>query len=489
MKGVGFVKRFICGFMALVMCICVVAFWRVWADEGVTYYDNLSGFTTQPMVAAGANHTIALRDDGTVWTWGANWGGQLGDSTAVHSSSYPKQVPNLYNVVAVAAGGHYTVALKSDGSVWDWGYALDAQYSGSRYTPKQVPNLYNIVAIAAGGHYMGWNNEGWHQTFALTSDGTVWAWGYNGNGQLGDGTTIRRTSPVKVPNLYNVIAIATGGGHTVALRDNGTVWAWGANWLGQLGDGTTTQSSTPVHVPNLYNVIAIAAGEGHTIALRRDGTVWAWGNNGNGRLGDGTTIARSYPVQAQLYDVVAIDAGHAHSIALRRDGTVWAWGNNGNGQLGDGTTMARSSPVQVPNLYNIVAVATRGGHNISIRRDGILWAWGANAWGQLGDGTATRSYMPTQVVGTDGVGYFKIIDNASEYILLPTPPPQFVPGDVNGDGVVTSADVALLRAYLAGFPLAINHEAADVNGDGQVTAADLTLLRAYLAGFPVTLGR
>ena len=183
----------------------------------------------------------------------------------------------------------------------------------------------------------------------LRNDGTVWAWGRNSNGQLGDGTTIDRLTPVQVSGLSSMAAIAAGYDHTVALRNDGTVWAWGNNSNGQLGDGTTTDRLTPVQVSGLSdaNVVIIAAGYDHAVALRNDGTVWAWGSNSNGQIGNGTQTDSTTPVQVSgLSSVTYIAAGVKDTVSLRNDGPVWAWGSNSNGQLGDGTTTDRLTPVQ-----------------------------------------------------------------------------------------------------------------------------------------------
>jgi YD repeat-containing protein len=259
--------------------------------------------------------------------------------------------------------------------------------------------------VAGGYHY---------HTIAVKTDSTVWAWGANWDGQLGDGTTTDRSTPVQVSGLADVSAIAGGGSHTIALKTDGTVWAWGYNWHGQLGDGTTTDSSLPVQVSGLADVSAIAGGSYHTIVLKADGTVWAWGYNGSGQLGDGTTTDRSTPVQVSgLADVAAIAGGYSHTIALKTDGTIWAWGWNEYGQLGDGTTTDRSSPVQVSGLSDVAAIAAGGHHTIVLKADGTVWAWGYNGSGQLGDGTTTHSSMPVQVVDADGTGFLNLIDDSS----------------------------------------------------------------------------
>jgi len=352
---------------------------------------------TTPTVAAGHTHSVALREDGTVWAWGANNNGQLGDGTVVNRH-IPVQVQNLENVIAVAARSNHSIALKEDGTVWVWGGNAFGQLGDgtvvNRHTPVQVQNLMNITAIAAGSNHNA----------ALREDGTIWAWGLNTSGQLGDGTAVNRYSPVQVQNLTNVTAVAAGGNHSVALREDGTIWAWGTNNQGQLGDGTITNRHSPVQVQNLENVLVIAAGGSHSVALREDGTVWAWGANANGALGDGTTEARHTPVQVQnLTNVTAISVGGNHSVALREDGTVWAWGSNGQGQLGDGTITNRHTPVQVQSLENVIAIAAAGSRSVALREDGTVWAWGSNRSGQLGDDTTTDRHTPVQVQNLENV--------------------------------------------------------------------------------------
>ncbi|MCL6560248.1 MAG: hypothetical protein K6U74_15935, partial [Firmicutes bacterium] len=244
-------------------------------------------------------------------------------------SSVVKQVYGLTNVISVAAGCSHSIALKDDGTVWVWGYGPAAGLDQGSSVPRQVYGLTDVVGIAAGNYH----------SLALKRDGTVWAWGQNNEGQLGDGTKYNnRYEPVQVAGLSDVVAIAGGGGHSLALKNDGTVWAWGWNQDGQLGDGTTTSTTTPVQVAGLSNVVVIAAGERHSLALRGDGTVWAWGYNGYGQLGDGTTDNRLTPAQVPgLSGIISIAAGIYHSLALKSDGTVWAWGYNEMGQLGIGT--------------------------------------------------------------------------------------------------------------------------------------------------------
>jgi alpha-tubulin suppressor-like RCC1 family protein len=304
-------------------------------------------------------------------------------------------------MVAAVAGmllGAACPQAQADGTVWAWGGNAHGQLGdGSntdRWTPGMVTMPIPVVAVAGGGHH----------SLALAADGTVWAWGSNYYGQLGDGTAIDRQSPVQVFGLANVIAVAGGGVHSLALRADGSVWTWGHNWDGRLGDGTNTDRWTPVRVIGLTGVAAIAGGVSHSLALKSDGTTWAWGGNSGGNLGDGTTENRWTPVQTVgLVSITSIAAGYSHSLAVTFDGAVWAWGSNGTGQLGDGTTETRLTPVEVSSLNGVVAVAGGTAHSLALRSDGTVWAWGYNNDGALGDGTQTAHPTPNQVPGLAGV--------------------------------------------------------------------------------------
>ena len=349
-----------------------------------------------PQIACGENHTIVLKSDGTVWAWGYNEYGQLGDGSTTNRNT-PIQVSGLSDVIAIAGGYGHTIALMSDGTVWAWGWNEYGQLgdgttnTDDRTTPVQVSGITGVIAIASGGQH----------TIVLKQDGTVWAWGNNYYGQLGNGTTTdysANSAPLQTSGLSDVTAIAGGHVHTIALKSDGTVWAWGYNHSGQLGDGTNTNSSTPVQVIGLSGVTDIAGGFYHTIALKSDGTVWAWGNNPEGQLGDGSTANRNTPIQVDsLSDVIAIAGGGYHTIALKSDGTVWAWGANGDGRLGDGTKTQRTNPVQASGLSSVTAISGGNYHTIALKSDGTVWAWGNNSYGQLGNGINSNSSIPAQV--------------------------------------------------------------------------------------------
>jgi RHS repeat-associated protein len=354
-------------------------------NHTVNYSHDADGRLTQKMavgvIAAGELFSFGLKSDGSVWSWGRNDRGQLGNGTSTDSPT-PAQVSKLAGVTAIAAGGRHSLGLRQDGTVISWGdYA----------SPLQVTNLTGVRAIAAGGYPF---------SLALKGDGTVRAWGFNVSGELGNGTTTDSPTPVQVSNLAGVTAIAAGGEHSLALTTDGSLWAWGANDSGQLGNGSTTNSTTPVQIGNLGGgVTAISAGRHHSLALKADNSVWAWGQNSSGELGNGTTTNSSTPVQViNLAGVTAVAAANSFSLALKADGTVWAWGYGYDGELGNGTRTWSSTPVRVGNLTGVVAIATEYTHALALKSDGSVWSWGDNTWGELGNGTTGGdSLTPVQV--------------------------------------------------------------------------------------------
>ncbi len=274
--------------------------------------------------AAFDSYSVVVKTDGTVWGWGAFTYRNYEPGATVGYQTIPTLVPGPANISAVAAGRVHGMALNRDGRVWTWGNSEHGQFgNGGKYgSPGYVPALSNVKAIAAGMHH----------AVVLKADGSVWAWGGNECGELGDGSTIERLSPVQTLGLSNVTAIAAGStalnidrlwgvSHTLALKNDGTVWAWGNNSDGELGDGTVNNRTTPVRVSGLSNVTAIAAGGSHSVARTSDGRVWTWGLNGNGQLGDGTTTSRLTPMPV-FGGITAIAAGARHTLAVGASGAT-----------------------------------------------------------------------------------------------------------------------------------------------------------------------
>lgn len=311
---------------------------------------GLPDTVNQVAAGNGADHALALLADGTVWAWGSNHDGELGDGTTSGRRQTPAVVPGLTNVRQVANGGGFSLALRSDGTVWSWGHNREGQLGDGTFTlrtrPVQVKGLIGVRQIVAG----------LTTSLALLSDGTVRAWGGNDGGQLGNGTEFDTPEPVRVSGLTGVTQLGSDGDSTLALLSGGAVRAWGWNNFGQLGDGTTTNRSTPVPVPGL-GVVSQVAISSHSVALLADGTLRTWGWNHYGQLGDGTTNDRLSPGPGPtLPPVIQVAAGGFHTLALLADGTVRAWGNNSEGQLGDGTFTDRHTPVAVAGLTNVYRI-------------------------------------------------------------------------------------------------------------------------------------
>lgn len=354
------------------------------------------GNASAQKISGGVYHSLAICSDGTVMGWGDNAYGELGNGVNGTVEHHPVEVSGLTGITAIGGGVNFTVSLKNDGTSWTWGSNAEGELgngsmAGFSNVPVQVSLLSDITSIARGIQH----------AVALRSDGTVWDWGYNGFGQLGN-VNIGSFSnvPVQVSGLTDIVAIAGGAYHSLAIRNDGTVWGWGYNGSGELGNGNNTNSTVPVQVSGLTDVKAIACGNSFSLALRNDSTVWAWGSNLEGELGNGTNTGSYFAVQVSgLTKVIAIAGGVHHSLALKNDGTVWTWGYNVYGQLGNGTNTDSNIPVQVSSLSGIVAVAAGYGHSLAMKNNGTVWDWGYNNFGQLGNGNNTDSNIPLEVSG------------------------------------------------------------------------------------------
>jgi hypothetical protein len=338
-------------------------------------------------VAAGFQHSLAVKTDGSLWAWGWNNLGQLGDGTKTNNSA-PMRTGGLAKWASVAAGDVHSLAIKADGSLRAWGHnrhgqlgdGTGGQTTDHRVTHLQIGSGRDWAFIAAGSDH----------SLAIKADGSLWAWGNNSKGQLGDGTTTDRYSPRRIGADSDWEAVAAGFAHSLAIKTDGSLWAWGDNNKGKLGGGTTTDRYSPRRIGADSDRGGVAAGIGHSLAIKADGSLWAWGSNDSGgQIGDGTTTDRHTPARIGAdSDWAAVAAGGIHSLAIKTDGSLWAWGNNNDGQLGDGTTTSRNAPTRIGADSDWEAIAAGGEHSLAIKADGSLWAWGNNSEGQLGRGSS-----------------------------------------------------------------------------------------------------
>ena len=341
---------------------------------------------------------------GQLWIWGSNGYGSLGDNTSVTGRSSPIQTIaegtnwKLLTSTQNGYGGSNTFGIKTDGTLWCWGRnyfgSLGDNTSISRSSPVQIFGEGNWTAISAGYHTAG-----------IKSDGTLWIWGRNNVGQLGDNTLVDKSSPVQTVTAgNNWRLVSCGSNHTAAIKTDGTLWVWGNNYQSQLGDNTTVSKSSPIQTITGGNSwVQVSCGTTHTAAIKTDGTLWTWGLNSEGQLGINTTTHRSSPVQtvAGGNSWAQVSCGSNYTAAIKTDGTLWTWGFNSDGQLGINTTTNRSSPVQTIAFgTNWSSVSNKLLHTVATKTDGTLWSWGRNSYGQIGDNTTTNRSSPVQTVMT-----------------------------------------------------------------------------------------
>lgn len=370
-------KKLLSGLLLPVLLLSLAAPAAAYDSAGSGYAQTLSG---------GAAESFLIDAGGSLWAWGANECGQLGDGTT-QDRAEPVRV--MEGVRSVSAGESHVYAVLEDNTLWAWGRNVSNAFPNEPDTMDGSLTPVKLMDDVASA------STGVCTHLAVKTDGSLWTWGR----YVGDRTNRQRPSPVKI--MDRVTAACTGFGHSLALKTDGSLWAWGQNTDGGVGDGTTRERPTPVKI--MDGVVQMTAGYGFSAAVKADGSLWTWGRNWQGELGDGTTVSRSTPKKV-MDRVVSVHASNNNTYALREDGSLWAWGNNNSGDVGDGTAEDRLSPVRV--LDEVEAVSAGWDHVLARRSDGTLWTWGANVSGQLGNGeslfygnyVARFSAFPIQVM-------------------------------------------------------------------------------------------
>lgn len=347
-------------------------------------------------IVSGKSHTLILTKNGYVFAFGWNKAGQIGNGNDRNVSKPVKVKLNdkeyLKDIIDIGAGDIHSIALHKNGFVLTWGGNVSGQLGDGTYKNSKFPvfvkyksgKIFDGVIKVAGG---------WDFSVALRKDGTIWTWGDNKYGQLGDGTIMNRNYPLpvktNVKDLKNIIDIKAGAFHVLALSKDGTVWSWGDNEFGQLGDGTYKNRFYPVKVKNLKNIVKISCGAFHSLAIDKDGNLYAWGKNWKGQLGDGTYKDRNIPVlvkgengEGYLKDVVEVSAGRNHTIVLTKDGTIFVFGGNSFGQLGNMILKKVNFPIKVYNGKELFKdgylISASGSYSVLLLKDELLYFWGTN---------------------------------------------------------------------------------------------------------------
>ncbi len=377
---------------------------------------------TWVMVVAGAKHTMALKTDGTLHAWGGNDHGQLGDG-----SPSSRTVPTLIDQgpwKLVSTRGHHVVGVKTDGTLWAWGDNVYGQVGNGQSGAGQFRTTpTSVVVTRPDGSPLGWSiaAAGTNHTLAIATDGTLWAWGFNESGQLGDGSAVDRNVPTRIGADSDWIAIDAGVSHSAGVRGDpenpatgGTLWAWGDNGANQLGEPTVASSASPIQVSADTDWVSVYLGEHHTMASKTNQRLWGWGHNVHGELGLGPSGAPQQTEPVALGGVASqqwfmADSGLHHTVMLTADGHLWITGASPYGQIGDGTSASTTVPVRAGGAssdWRGAQLAAGAVHTAAIKvvglaaqgtPQGTFWAWGNNERGQLGDGTGTDRDAPIQI--------------------------------------------------------------------------------------------
>jgi alpha-tubulin suppressor-like RCC1 family protein len=380
--------------------------------------------------SGGSYQSIALKSDGTMWGFGKNGGGigwLIGSPTPTYVKE-PTQIGNMSDWSSVGSGSEFNVALKTDGTLWAWGYNAYGQLGDgttiNKNSPIQIGTDTNWSKIAVGYNYC----------LALKTNGTLWAWGNNGTWQLGDGTKVNKNIPTQIGTATDWSQIAAGSAHSMAIKSNGTLWAWGYNNAGQvLGTSSTANVPSPTQVGSATNWSKVAVANSQTMAIKTNGTLWGWGYNFYGEMGNGTQSQNILMTQIGTETNWSdLSLGENHSIALKSNGTLWGWGRNQYGQLGNNLGLITTTPTQLNTTSNFTAISAGLEFSLASTSDNNLWGWGRNDMGQVGNGTLTQANATIVSCNTlsllsNNIDFIKIFPNpTNSFIIIQNPEKRII---------------------------------------------------------------
>ena len=382
------IKTFLrCNLAALIIGLMVISLPVALQTPQRAIAAPISGFTH---VTVGTSFTCALKSDQTVWCWGLNTSGQLGDGTIINRNR-PVQVSGLAGVISVDNQNDFACALKSDTTVWCWGNGGFGQLgngaTANSSTPVQVTELSGV-----GLSGVTQISTGYGHVCAVITGGTVRCWGWNVNQMLGNGTTTSSSTPISVSGITTASEIRAGSWQNCVLLANQTLTCWGGGTGGFRGDGNQTNGSTKTSPSLISGVTMLSDAHGQHICTKTaDQTVKCWGYNDHGQVGDNTQVDKSSPVViAGLTGVTGISSANHTSCAIKSDATVLCWGWGANYQLGNGGNVSKFEPTAVSNVVGATQVSAGYTHTCVLLTDTSIQCWGRNSSGELGDGTTTN---------------------------------------------------------------------------------------------------
>lgn len=429
----------------------------------VIFFNPISYGQCFTKIACGESHVVATKTNNTLWGWG--WGDS---GSLANNSSFNEYEPFLMNATSnwssISAGRYNSFGVKTDGTLWGTGGNLN----GALGINSTILNTTSLVQI---GSATNWRQVSASSSFTLATktDNTLWGWGQNDLYQMGNGTCCSdRLSPGQIgtDTDWKLAIACTSARVGLAIKTNGTLWGWGGNGSGLIGEFDISSRPYPTQIGTDSNWETLATGAAHALALKTDGTLWAWGEGFNGQTGDNLTplFFRSSPRQVGTDTWIYIACGFQSSFGIKSDGTLWGWGRNDAGQLGDGTTVERRLPVQIGTDSDWVAVAAGYQHGVALKSNGALYTWGTNDFGQLGNGSTSPQVLPTYipVAGcTLGVDELEI----EEFVVYPNPSSGIVSINATG-GMVKRVRVlnGLGQEVLSMMDLLEDNTVVDLSG-------------------------